>query len=128
MNDNKLTKKELHKVIEKRSTGKTSFAEFLDELSNIGVIQYDIDVSTGEVTYKSKHSELKTEPQVNFLISNHFNKDEAIEIIANISLPFLDFLKELANVGIATYTINISNKKATYVGMKGEQIVVELQL
>ncbi len=120
--------KELHEIIERRSTGKTSFSEFLGELSKIGIIQYDIDVATGQATYKGEHTELKTEPQVNFVISNHFNRNQAMQIIANITLPFLDFLREIANVGITTYNVNITEKKAIYVGMNGEQIIEPLQL
>jgi len=127
MND-KLTEKELNEIIERRSTGRTSFAEFLDELSKIGVIQYAIDVASGQATYKGAHSELKTEPQVNFVISNDFNRNQALQIIANITLPFLDFLKEMANAGVATYNVNITGKKAIYVAMNGEQIVEPLQL
>src|SRR4051794_6672084 len=102
MNDD-LTEKELHKIIERRSTGKTSFAEFLDELSTSGIVEYDIDVSTGEATYKSEHAEIKTDPQVDFVISKDFDRNEALEIIGNMSLPFLDFLREIANTGIKTY-------------------------
>ena len=126
MNDN-LTEKELHKIIERRSTGKTSYAEFLDELSNSGITAYDIDVSTGEATYKGPHSEIKTDPQVDFVISKDFDRNEALEIIGNMSLPFLDFLREIANAGIKTYTVNINENKAIYLGMNGEQIVEQLR-
>lgn len=124
----KLTENELHGVIERRSTGKTSFTEFLEDLSNIGVNQYTIDVATGKAYYKGEHSELKTDPQVNFLISNGLNRSQALEAITNITLPFLDFLRELANAGIATYNVNITEKKATYVAVNGEQIVEPLPL
>lgn len=124
----KLTEEELHKIIERRSTGKTSFAEFLEELSQVGVIQYDIDVATGQATYKGEHPEIKTEPQVNFVISKEFNRNQALQAIANITLPFLDFLKEIANAGITTYNVNIIEKKATYVGLNGGQIVEPLQV
>jgi uncharacterized protein YbcV (DUF1398 family) len=127
MNDN-LTEKELHKIIERRSTGKTNFAEFLEELSQIGVIQYDIDVATGQATYKGEHSEVKTDPQVQFVISNDFNRNQALQAIANITLPFLDFLREMAVAGVTTYNVNIFEKKAIYVGINGEQIVEPLQL
>ena len=126
MNDN-LTEKELHKIIERRSTGKTSYAEFLDELFNSGITEYDIDVATGEATYKGPHSEIKTAPQVDFVISKDFDRNEALEIIGNMSLPFLDFLRELANAGIKTYTVNINEKKAIYEGINGEQIVEQLR-
>lgn len=125
---NKPTVKALHEIIERRSTGKTSFAEFLEELAAIGIIQYDIDVSTGQATYKGGGSELKTEPQVNFVISNQFNQNKALETIANITLPFLDFLKEIANAGIITYTVNITEKKAIYMGVNGDQIVEPLKI
>jgi uncharacterized protein YbcV (DUF1398 family) len=125
---NKPTEKELHEIIERRSTGKTSFAEFLEELHTIGFIQYDIDVATGRATYKAGHSELKTEPQVNFVISNQLNRNQALQTIANITLPFLDFLREMANAGVASYTVNINEKKAVYGGINGEQIVEPLQL
>lgn len=127
MNDN-LTEKEVHKIIERRSTGKTSFGEFLEELSQIGVIQYDINVATGEATYKGQHSEVKTDPQVQFVISTDFNRIQALKAIASIALPFLDFLRELAAAGVSTYNVNIIEKTATYVGIKGDQIVEPLQL
>jgi uncharacterized protein YbcV (DUF1398 family) len=127
MND-KLTTQELHEIIERRSTGRTSFAEFLEELSRIEVFQYDIDVATGQATYKGEHSELKTEPQVNFVISDDFNRNQALQVIANITLPFLDFLREMANAGVATYNVNITEKNAIYVAKNGEQIVEPLQL
>jgi uncharacterized protein YbcV (DUF1398 family) len=120
---NKLTEEELHKVIERRSTGKTSYGEFLEELSNIGVIQYDIYVATAVATYKGTDSEVKTDPQVDFVISQHFDKNEAARNIANIGLPFLDFLKGLADTGITSYNVNISEKKVTYHGINGEQLV-----
>jgi uncharacterized protein YbcV (DUF1398 family) len=119
---------ELHIVIERRSTGKTSYSEFLKELSEIGIIQYDIDVATGEATYKGLQSKLKTDPQVNFAISNQFDRDSAVQSITNITLPFLDFLRELANAGIKTYQVNISEKKAIYLGANGEEIVEPLKL
>lgn len=125
---NKPTVKALHEIIERRSTGKTSFAEFLEELAAIGIIQYDIDVSTGQATYKGGGSELKTEPHVTFVISNQFNRNKALETIANITLPFLDFLKEIANAGIITYTVNITEKKAIYMGVNGDQIVEPLKI
>ncbi|MEH7332049.1 hypothetical protein V7161_05385 [Neobacillus drentensis] len=127
MND-KITEKAVHEVIERRSTGKTSFAEFLEELAQIGIVEYDIDVTTGQATYKGESSELHTEPQVNFVISNHFDRNQAVQIIANITLPFLDFLREIANAGIKSYNVNITEKKAIYIGLNGEQIVEPLQL
>jgi uncharacterized protein YbcV (DUF1398 family) len=122
----KPTEEELHIVIERRSTGKTSFSEFLEELSEIGIIQYEIDVATGEATYKSLHSELKTGTQVDFLISNQFDRASAVQSITNITLPFLDFLRELANAGVKSYQVNISDKKAIYLGANGEEIVEPL--
>jgi uncharacterized protein YbcV (DUF1398 family) len=126
--DNQPTEKEVHVIIERRSTGKTSFAQFLEELQTVGIIQYDIDVATGRAAYKAGHSEVATEPQVNFVISNQFNREHAIQTIANITLPFLDFLREMANAGIASYTVNINEKKAIYAGINGDQIVEPLRL
>jgi uncharacterized protein YbcV (DUF1398 family) len=127
MNDN-LTEKALQKIIERRSTGKTNFGEFLEDLSQIGVIQYDINVATGQATYKGEHSEVKTDPQVQFVISNDFNRNQALQAIASIALPFLDLLRELAAAGVTTYNVNIIEKKATYVGINGDKIVEPLQL
>jgi uncharacterized protein YbcV (DUF1398 family) len=126
--ENNPTEKEVHEIIERRSSGKTGFAEFLEELQTIGIGQYDIDVATGRAAYKAGHSEVTTEPQVNFVISNQFNKDQALQTIANITLPFLDFLREMANAGIASYTVNINDKKVIYAGINGEQIVEPLRL
>jgi uncharacterized protein YbcV (DUF1398 family) len=126
--NNKPTEKEVHEIIERRSTGKTSFAEFLEELHTIGIIQYDIDVATGRAAYNAGDSEVQTEPQVNFVISNQFNRNQALQTIANITLPFLDFLGQMANAGIASYTVNINDKQAIYAGINGEQIVEPLRL
>jgi len=126
--NNKLTAEELHKIIERRSTGKTSFTMFLKELSEIGIVQYDIDVATAQATYKGEYSEIITNPQVDFVISNHFNKEQALPAINNITLPFLDFIRELANAGITSYNVNIPDKSAIYLGMNGEKIEEKLQL
>ncbi|TWD91627.1 uncharacterized protein DUF1398 [Neobacillus bataviensis] len=91
-------------------------------------MQYHINVATGQASYMGEHSELQTEPQVNFVIANHFNRDQALQSIANITLPFLDFLREMANAGITTYTVHISKKKAIYQGKNGEQLEEQIQL
>ncbi|WP_462411594.1 DUF1398 family protein [Neobacillus sp. Marseille-QA0830] len=124
----KLTEKKLHEIMERRSTGKTSFSEFLEELSSIGVGRYDINVATGQATYRGEKSKIKTEPQVSFVIADHFERGQAVQAIANITLPFLDFLREMANAGIETYNVNIAEKRAIYTGKNGEQIVEPLQL
>ncbi|WP_040209107.1 DUF1398 family protein [Neobacillus jeddahensis] len=127
MND-KLTEKELDEIIERRSTGKTSFAEFLKELSDSAITQYVIDVATGVATYKGTDSELKTKPQVDFVISNQLNRNQTLQAIENITIPFLDFLREIADAGITSYNVNIVEKKAIYVAINGEQIEEPLQL
>jgi uncharacterized protein YbcV (DUF1398 family) len=124
----KLSEKEFQEIIERRSTGKTSFAEFLEELFQIGVIQYEIDVATGQAIYKGEHSELKRDPQVDFVISSEFNRNHALQTIANITLPFLDFLREMANAGIKSYSVLINEKKAIYKGINEEEIIEPLQL
>jgi uncharacterized protein YbcV (DUF1398 family) len=122
----KLNEQNLHEVIERRSTGKTSYSEFLQELSSIGVIHYDTDVATGQVTYFGENSELKTDTQVDFTISESFNRSQAMQAISNLTLPFLDCLRELANAGIRSYTINLKEKQAVYTGTKAEQIIEPL--
>jgi uncharacterized protein YbcV (DUF1398 family) len=124
----KLTEKDLHEVIERRSTGKTSFEEFLQDLANIGVNQYNINVATGEATYIGEDSEVKTDPQVKFVITDQLNRNQAIEAIANMTLPFLDLLRELANAGVATYNVHLIERKATYIASNGEQVVEPLRL
>ncbi len=72
MNDN-ITEGEFQEIIHKRSSGDLSFSQFLQELSQRGINEYEIDVSTGQATYKGVHSEFKTDSQVDLAISDQFN-------------------------------------------------------
>ncbi|WP_413306180.1 DUF1398 family protein [Bacillus sp. 1P10SD] len=127
MND-KLTESEFQEIIRRRSSGEISFPRFLEELSQRGINEYEIDVATGQATYKGVHLEFKTVPQVNLVISDKFNRSKVLEAIANISLPFLDFLKEIAEAGIVTYRVCISEKKVTYIGIGEEEIEEQLKV
>jgi uncharacterized protein YbcV (DUF1398 family) len=127
MND-KLTECEFQEMIRRRSTGEISFPQFLDKLSQSGINEYEIDVSTGRATYKGVYSEFKTDPQVSLVISDKFNRSKVLEAIADISLPFLDFLKEIAEAGIVTYRVYISEKKITYIGIGEEEIEEQLKV
>ncbi|MDR7236494.1 DUF1398 family protein [Neobacillus drentensis] len=127
MNDN-LTESEFQEIIRRRSNGEISFPQFLDELTRRGINEYEIDVATGQATYMGVHSEFKTDSQVSLLISNQFNRNRVLEAIANISLPFLDFLKEIAEAGIVTYRVFIPEKKVSYIGIRGEEIEERLKI
>ncbi|MGX6445712.1 DUF1398 family protein [Neobacillus sp. K501] len=123
-----LTEDEFQKIIRRRSTGSITFTEFLDELSQKGISEYIIDVATGQATYKSMDSEFKTDSQVNYGVASQFNRDKALKAIANISLPFLEFLKEMAEAGIVHYRVNIGEKTVTYNGIEGEKIEEQLKV
>ncbi len=127
MNDN-ITEGEFQEIIRKRSSGDLSFSQFLQELSERGINKYEIDVSTGQATYKGVHSEFKTDSQVGLAISDTFNRNKVLEAIANISLPFLDFLKEIADAGIKTYRVSIPERKITYLSIKGDVIEEQLRV
>ncbi|MDQ0229173.1 DUF1398 family protein [Metabacillus malikii] len=127
MND-KLTEVEFQEIICRRSNGKISFQQFLEELSLIGINEYEIEVASGQATYKGVHSEFKTDSQISLVISDTFNRNKALESISNIALPFLDFLKEIAASGIVSYRISIPEKKVTYFGIGNEQIEEQLQV
>jgi len=127
MND-KITETEFQEIIRRRSSGEISFAQFLEELSQRGINEYEIDVATGQATYKGVHSEFKTDSQVNLVISEPFNRNRVLEAIATISLPFLDFLKEIAAAGIVTYRVNIPEKKVSYIGVREEVIEEQLKV
>lgn len=122
--DDKLTESKFQEIIRRRSNGEISFPKFLEELSQRGINEYEIDVTTGQATYKGVHSEFKTDAQVCLVISDVFNRSKVLEAIANISLPFLDFLKEIAEAGIVTYRVYIPDKKVTYFGI-GEEVIEE---
>ena len=92
MND-KITESEFQEIIRRRSDGEINFSQFLEELSQRGINEYEIEVATGQATYKGVYSEFTTDSQVSLVLSNHFNRNKVLEAIANISLPFLDFLK-----------------------------------
>lgn len=127
MNDN-ITESEFQEIIRRRSNGVIDFSQFLDELSQRGINEYEIEVATGQATYKGVYSEFKTDSQVNLVISDNFNRSKVLEAISNISLPFLDFLKEIADAGIVTYRVIIPEKKAIYLGNRGEEIEEQLKI
>ncbi len=91
-------------------------------MSQRGINEYEVEVATGQATYKGVHSEFKTDSQVNLVISDQFDRNKVLEAITNISLPFLDFLQEIAEAGIATYCVYITEKKVTYFGIGDEEI------
>ena len=127
MND-KITESEFQEIIGRRSNGEISFSQFLVELSQRGINEYEIEVATGQATYKGVHSEFKTDSQVSLVISDKFNRNKVHEAIANISLPFLDFLKEIAEAGIVTYRVYIPEKKVSYIGIGEEEIEEQLKV
>ena len=127
MND-KITESEFQEIIRRRSNGKISFSQFLEELSQRGINEYEIEVATGQATYKGVHSEFKTDSQVSLVISDKFNRNKVLEAIANISLPFLDFLKEIAEAGIVTYRVYIPERRVTYIGIGNEEIEEQLKV
>ena len=110
MND-QITESEFQEIIRRRSNGVIDFSQFLDELSQRGINEYEIEVATGQATYKGVYSEFKTDSQVNLVISDNINRNKVLEAISNISLPFLDFLKEIADAGIVAYRVIIPEKK-----------------
>jgi uncharacterized protein YbcV (DUF1398 family) len=124
----KITDSEFREILLRRSNGVIDFPQFLDELSQRGIIEYEIEVATGQATYKGAYSEFKTDSQVNLLISEDFNRDKVLEAITNISLPFLDFLQEIAEAGSITYRVYIKEKKVIYLGIKGEEIEEQLKI
>ncbi|WP_404441938.1 DUF1398 family protein [Sutcliffiella horikoshii] len=124
----KITDSEFREILLRRSNGVIDFPQFLDELSQRGIIEYEIEVATGQATYKGAYSEFKTDSQVNLMISEDFNRNKVLEAITNISLPFLDFLQEIAEAGIITYRVYIKEKKIIYLGIKGEEIEEQLKI
>lgn len=125
---NKLTMGEFQEIIRRRSDGAISFSEFLNELSQRGINEYEIEVTTGQATYKGVYSDFKTDAQVNLVVANKFNETKLLEAIANISLPFLDFLKEIAEAGIVKYCIIIGEKKVVYIGSEEEKVEEQLKI
>jgi uncharacterized protein YbcV (DUF1398 family) len=127
MND-KITESEFQEIICRRSNGKISFPQFLEELSQRGINEYEIQVATGQATYKGVYSEFTTDSQVSLVLSDHFNRNKVLEAIANISLPFLDFLKEIAEAGIVTDRVYIPERRVTYIGVGNEEIEEQLKV
>ena len=125
---NKLTEGELQEIIRRRSDGVINFSEFLNELSQRGINEYEIKVATGQATYKGIYSDFKTDSQVSLVVADKFNRNKVLEAIANISLPFLDFLKEIAEAGIVNYRINIGEKKVIYIGIGEEKVEEQLKI
>ncbi|HEO8418079.1 TPA: DUF1398 family protein [Yersinia enterocolitica] len=124
----KVTESEFQEIISRRSSGVIDFSQFLDELSKRGINEYEIEVATGQATYKGVYSAFKTDSQVNLVVSDDFNRNKVLEAIANISLPFIDFLQEIAEAGIVTYRVFIPEKKVIYLGARGEEIEEQLKI
>ena len=91
-------------------------------MSQRGINDYEIEVATGQATYKGIYSDFKTDSQVSLVVADKFNRNKVLEAIANISLPFLDFLKEIAEAGIVNYRVNIGEKKVIYIGIGEEKV------
>ena len=125
---NKLTEGEFQEIIRSRSDGVINFSEFLNELSQRGINEYEIEVATGQATYKGIYSDFKTDSQVSLVVADKFNRNKVLEAIANISLPFLDFLKEIAEAGIVNYRVNIGEKKVIYIGIGEEKVEEQLKI
>jgi uncharacterized protein YbcV (DUF1398 family) len=126
--NNKLTEGEFQEIIRRRSDGVINFSEFLNELSQRGINDYEIEVATGQATYKGIYSDFKTDSQVSLVVADKFNRNKVLEAIANISLPFLDFLKEIAEAGIVNYRVNIGEKKVIYIGIGEEKVEEQLKI
>ena len=126
--NNKLTEGEFQEIIRRRSDGVINFSEFLNELSQRGINDYEIEVATGQATYKGIYSDFKTDSQVSLVVADKFNRNKVFEAIANISLPFLDFLKEIAEAGIVNYRVNIGEKKVIYIGIGEEKVEEQLKI
>jgi len=127
MND-KISESELRELIHRRNKSEISFSKFLEELSQRSINEYEIEVATGQATYKGVNSEFITDSQVSLVISDKFNRNKVLEAISNISLPFLDLLKEIAEAGVITYRVDISEKKITYIGTSEEKIEERLNI
>ncbi|SLL19141.1 Phage envelope protein [Mycobacteroides abscessus subsp. abscessus] len=127
MND-KVTESEFQEIISRRSSGVIDFSQFLNELSKRGINEYEIEVATGQATYKGVYSAFKTDSQANLVVADNYNRNKVLEAIANISLPFLDFLQEIAEAGIVTYRVFIPEKKVIYLGTRGEEIEEKLKI
>lgn len=125
---NNLTEGEFKEIIRRRSEGVINFSEFLDELSQRGINEYEIEVATGQAIYKGIYSEFITDSQVSLVVADKFNRNKVLEAIANITLPFLDFLKEIAEAGIVNYHENISDKKVFYIGIGDEKVEEQLKI
>jgi uncharacterized protein YbcV (DUF1398 family) len=123
-----LTKGQFQEIIRRRNDGVISFSEFLSELSQRGIKEYEIEVATGQATYRGIYSEFKTDSQVSLVIADKFNRNKLLEAIGNISLPFLDFLKEIAEAGIVNYRVNIEEKKVIYLSIGEEKVEEQLKI
>lgn len=124
---NKLTESEFQEIIRRRSEGDIHFSEFLNELAQRGIYEYEIEVATGQATYRGSEIEFKTNSQIDLVVAENFNRSKVLEAIANISLPFLDFLKEMAKGGVVKYRVNIGDKKVIYIGRE-EEIEEQLRI
>lgn len=122
-----MTEQALQQLIKRRSDREISFQEFLSELESNGISKYDVHVKDALINYIKEGQHIQMDSPYHFQVSDIFNKNEVMEATKKITLPFPEFLKEIADAGVLKYTVYISDLKTVYYGKNGEEVEETIQ-
>jgi uncharacterized protein YbcV (DUF1398 family) len=106
--------------------GKASFPEHVKKVSGAGVLKYLVDLACGTVNYYGNNSEDFQAKLPNIFLKKDavFSKTAIVEAIALIQqgkIHYLEFLEKISLAGITTYEVDIAGKNVTYVDSNGDK-------
>lgn len=115
-----VTDQMLIQLMQKRIDGEATFKEFLNELMENGIHEYEISVEHAMATYIGKEFHLQLDSPFHFDIADEFNQDRVYESIQNKELPIEEFLTNLGQAGVTKYSLYIPENVTVYYGVNGE--------
>lgn len=120
---------QIHDAFAKVKSG-ADFPQYVQELKKIGVTHYDNFVSDGRTKYygqndfliegESKYLEMKVNG-----MSSVDSLRKAISIHQQGQTDYPTFCIQAADAGVEKWTINMIEMTVTYMGKKGQKLVVE---
>jgi len=116
----------LHKCTTDAFAGTMTFPQTVQHMASIGVRWYSADLRFGGKTHYFGNGEIHDEkwPEWTPLTScPRFNGERvaaAIRAIQRGKIIYPEFLREIAEAGVAVYTVHLQGRKAIYLGADGD--------
>jgi uncharacterized protein YbcV (DUF1398 family) len=106
------------------------FPKYIQDLIDLGVIGYDTSVADGQVTYfgADNFRTSAAETYAPLTVASSANKERFIEYLVmhqEGQTDYLTFCAQVAQCGIARWTVNILDKTCTYFDQNDAPIVIE---